>query len=745
MLHELLLALSGHPSPLLQSPTDQPSDNVIHEHLSPAEDVLLRRLAQNIGEKHKTIRDNVTTIASVHASTVCRALATSIKWTFLEEFQETILAVERGILEEDPSYVGAYKIVPLSGIVGAFDGWSRKLQWLLSLVTYIQEGATLGKDDDNKASCTGAQAIKWLRDSANTGYPDIEELSHQLIGVAETAWLRLLCAWVLYGKLPRLGLTDFFVRRKPNSDNQGSADDYEIDYDLAPCFVTPSTANSILFIGKSLNHIRNRALEFSQGAWSAQSPELALLPNHLEQLSSLKPPISISSFSTAISAIRLSLSQHVQHKLLPISRVLEILRVLRDFFLLERGEFAVALITAADERLASRQSKFTEKVGVKDSNALKSALIREGEVSAVLARTWAAMASLQGPDDEEIDEDLELARDLISLSLKATGSNSIGNEGSIKIAFDDLLLPSPTTLSLQIQSPLDLFLTLSEVNTYSHIHSYLLALRRAHLRLSKTFLLSTLRRDHPSPKSPIHNNSETQLESLERMRQRAHSRSKSLRPIWVTISSAAFMLSELGEYIQGEVIQSSWKSFRTWLDPSTSEASTQPGTNSSPEVSTPLENLRISSSTSAKFHDPESLTQAHRTYLSSLVHALFLDDACFTTELRAFMSAVDHLSAMMHRLETIYRNLDLEASIGVVDTFTDYAAEEKDVVRELAIAKGTVAEGVSKLVEALKEIDLKRIGGEGRVVGFREEGEDVFVPERGIGVDRLLLRLEGGR
>lgn len=756
MLHELLLALSGHPSPLLQHPAERPASGPLYEYLSPAENVL-QRLAQDLGEKHRDVRDNAAKISSTHPSTVCRAVATTITLTHLEKFQQAILEVEKGILDEDSSFVGAYNIVPLSGIVGAFDGWSRKLQWLLSLVDYMQEEGTLGKGDKEHSSCTAAHVINWLRDSANTGYPDIEQLSYQLIEVAEKAWLRLLSAWVLYGKLPRLGLTDFFVQRRVKEGKlEGTDEEYEVKRNLIPKFVSLSTASSVLFIGKSLNSIRNRASELDQGLWSRQSPELALLPNHLEHLSNLKPPISVSSFSTAISSVRLSLSQNVLQRLLPISKVIEILRILRDFFLLERGEFAIALITAADQRLALRQTRFADKLGTKNASGLKNAIIKEGEVSAVLARTWAAMVSLQSTDDEEIDEDLELARDLVSLSLKSLGPMPNENGSGNMPTFDDLLLPSPTTLTLRIPSPLDLFLTLSEVQTYSHIHAYLLALRRAHHRLTQSFLLSILRRDHPSPKAPSHLPSKIQLATVERMRHRATHRTKLLRPIWASISSAAFLLAELAAYLEGEVVKSSWTAFHIWLNPRAlaTNASSRPATSSSAASFAPLSphaSLQYQRSVQPQSkeslnHDPETITRAHRAYLTSLTHALLMTSPQFTTQLRSLMDAVDHISALMQRLEIVYRNLDLEADSGVVDTFTNYKTEEREVLREVDGARAKVEKGVKGVVGALKEVDADRTGGGSQAldVGGLDQENDVFSPERAGGLDRLLMKLDWG-
>ena len=750
MLQELLLALSGHPSPLLATSIEQTNQGPFKEYLSPAESALLRSLAQELAGRHIKIRDSAFSISSTHPSIVCRAIATSITLTHLARFQKTILDVEKDILEQNPRLVGAYKIVPLSGVAGAFDGWTRKLEWLLSLVDFIESPGDFSKGDDGVTKCTASQILSWIRQSTQTGYPDVEQLSYELLKVAETAWLRQISAWLLYGRLPVHGAADFFIFKETVSrGGQNKIDSgYSINSRLVPSFVTQATANSILFIGNSLNHTRDRAMSMQEGISHTRSPELSLLPSHLAYLSSLEIPISATNFSSAISAIRLSFSKNVLQRLLPLSKVLEIFRVLRDFFLLERGEFAVALITAADQRLQTRQSRFADKLPPKADDALKSAIIKEGEVSAILARTWSAMASLQNVDDDDEDEDLELARDLINLSIKVPDPISPIAGAAKGSTFDNFLLPCPTALGLRIPSPLDLFLTSSDVDEYSHIHSYLLSLRRAHLRLSKLFLLSVLRRDHPSPRPPLQQSEKALASALTCMRERTARRTKRLRPAWATVRSAAYLLTELGEYFQGEVVKTLWDSFYTWLDPTREEKGGRPGTASSADsapVTSGLSSPSQQRSTQPRepaLHDPESLTVAHRTYLSSLTHALLLDDACFTGELRALLTSIDYFSALMARLDSIYRHLDLESDLGIVDTFTNFKKEEEEVMRELALARAKAAGHVQAVITALRDADAARARSNSHSVGVQAEEEDVFVPQMSGGLDRLLLKLE---
>lgn len=756
MLHELLLALSGHPSPLLSPLIAKTNGGAFQHLLSPAELALLRSLARDLGEKHKSIRDRATAISSKHDSTVCRAVATAVVSTHLARFQRRILEVERDILEGNPNIVGAYNVVPLSGLVGAFDGWTRKLEWLWSLVQFIQPSEETGETLTGQTSFMASRVIERLRESTFTGYPDIEQLSLELVKVAETAWLKQISAWVLYGRFPAFGGADFFITRDKRRDKPGVLIySYGINSTLIPSFVTKSTANSILFIGKSLNHIRDRDSLTTYSSPKGISPDLALLPEHLAHLSSLTSPITSASLSAAIGAIRLSLSRNALQKLLPMSKVLELLRVLRDFFLLERGEFAIALLSAADERLSARRNRSMERTGKKGLDDLSNILIKEGEVSAVLARTWATLESLQstnGDEEEEVDADLDLAREFLKLSIKSASADSPAHgKGQTNLAasattFDDLLFPTSTALSIRVPSPLDLFLAPSDVDIYSSIHSYLLSIRRAHLRLSKLFTLSVLRRDHPSPKASSHSDHHARFKILARMRQRADHRVKGMRPIWAIAGHAAFLLAELGEYFQGEVVKSSSEDFLAWLQPTAhendpSELVSSPSLNMS--VSSTGTNLRLeNTSTPSSLHDPESLASAHRTFLLSLIHSLLLDDAPFTNKLKAFMASIDHLSAIMNRLNAVQQNLDLETDVGVVDTFANYAVEEQEIQRQLRDSRSAIAAGVEGLVQALRDIDNARAAGgrHQRDIHFVENDE--FVPKTGGGVDRLLLKID---
>ncbi|KAL9026809.1 MAG: hypothetical protein Q9196_004585 [Gyalolechia fulgens] len=761
MIHELLLALSGHPSPLLNDNKEKIRNPIVDHLLSPAENALLTSLSRDLGQKHRSIRATAKDVVTNHPSTVCRAVCASILSKHLAQFQQKILDVERDILDGNSSIVGAYNIVPLSSILGSFNGWERKLDWLWRLVSSIHHEDLTGgpRARQEEKLCTASDLIGYLRDATHTGYPDIEELSVELVGVAETAWLKQLTLWVLYGKLPSIGAADFFISRVAQSNGDEAMDAYSIRFDLVPPFVEPDTASSIVFVGKSLNYLCVRGASEGVHTELQQGPSMSgLQSHHLAELFALTFPINPSRFSTAIRSLRLSLSKTALRKLLPLAKVLEVLRVLKDFFLLERGEFALALISAADERLAEKQSSSQDSYKTKGPDTLRHIMIKEGEVNSILPRVWSTLASLQTLDNEDGDEDLELARELVGLSLESKTRNHKGSTRDVTLPdlaenFQDLLLPTATVLNLQINSPLDLFLTPSDVATYSRIHAYLLAIRRAHLHLSKTMTLAVLRR---GPHPPLSDSPSERSQIFNHQRYRTFERFQVMRPIWATVGSATYLLAELGAYFQMEVIEDSWKEFHGWLNPrartwlrpqspteSPGSASLTASVNYRPNP--PDEGtlaFGVADQGEEALRDPERLMMAHQTFLNSLCQALLLNNISFTNRMRTFMTDIDHLCALMMLLSLGQQRRDLEKAFDSRSTATNRESEEARLLGDLSSARGKLDTGLTALVSQLRDAHSAHTGTAGTygIQSMRED--DGFVPKEKNRLDRLLLKLD---
>ncbi|KAF9882941.1 hypothetical protein FE257_004876 [Aspergillus nanangensis] len=777
MLHEILLSLSGQPSPLFNSRT---GDDTVSEDafplLSPPEKALLTSLAR-LSRLHAKLRAHTALISSSHPSVICRAVSTSISQHHLGNFQKKILEVEKAILAEDSGYVGGYGIVPLSTVVGEFSPWTRRLEWLWEIARFMRPEHSKPKAQ----SCSGGSLIDYLRAESQTGYQDLEEMALHMVGAAEVAWMRQLSTWLLYGNLPVLGKEDFFIQQASTTDGDGSPSntDFVLQTSLQPKFVSPHTASSILFIGKTLNLIRakrsNSAGSLPTGLLT--SP-VSLHGEHIAHLASLRSPISTSKLSSAISSIRLSLSQSTLSKLLPLPKILETLSVLHDFLLLRRGEFASALVSHADARLNDRcRRPETMTSRGKSSEGLELITIKEGDVMSALSQTWAELYSLQNEEDP-VDDELDLAKDLLKLSVNdrrnppSTGSypTVAGADHISDTCFEDLLFPAPTLLSVQVRPPLDLFLSASDITIYSKVHSYLLGIRRAQFHLGDLWKHTFLRKSYPSPWGPPRSNSAFGQNKLRMERERDGARLQQMRPIWATGSASLFALSEIGDYFQGEVINGSWQHFQEWIQgfspPSSSTPNSRPGTASSSKseqgssaTSTqaiPGHDDDRRDSSEMQRHDPETLTVGHRRYLFSIVQSLLLADVPFTQALRSLLTSIDHFIALVIRLESIQRNMDLETDEGVVDALVDYAGEEREIWHSLSAARDNVETGMKEVVSRLRDIDDNRYG-EGRKMFDmaktphdnwtnlpQNDGSTEYVPRKAAGVDRLLMKLDFG-
>lgn len=774
MLHEILLSLSGQPSPLLDLELDSngASSNPF-PLLSPPEKALLASLAR-LSRLHSLLRAHTARISSSHPSTICRAVSSAISIEGLGKFQKQILDVERAVLGNDSNYVGGYGIVPLSTLVSEFSPWTRRLEWLWGVTCFIlPESAT---KETTASTTSGASLIDYLRSESQTGYIDLQEIALQLIKAAETAWMRQLSMWLLYGELPTFGKEDFFVQATDielEDDELSSSGNRNVDYvlhnDLLPNFVSVSTASSILFIGKSLNHIRSQRNRSTADNATGSITGITLETDHLRQLSSLKSPISTSLLANAVTAIRLSVSQTSLSKLLPLPKIIEILSLIHDFLLLGRGEFVTSLVSNADSRL---QARMTRPGGA--AVGLDGVIIKEGEVAAALAQTWTELYALQS-EEAPVDEELDLARELLSLSIQPTkkgeqtstpaqDDTSANTKKISAVSFADLLFPVETALSLKIQPPIDLFLSNSDMSVYSIMHSYLLGIRRAQLRLGSLWKHTTMRRLHPSPLGPPRSNTRGGQHHLQTQRQRHNERSVQMRQVWATASASLFVLSEIGGYLQGEVIQESWQHFQTWLERGSTNSAvstSRPGSQHDSLIASKLrgsfaqqKQFRPSTANSAtapptQQHDPETITVAHRRYLSSLTQSLFLNDIPFTSSLRSFLTSLDHLIALVSRLETVQRNLDLEADEGVVDALADYGKEEGVIKDDLRDAHEAVQSSIKDIIARLRDIDDSRSVDQGHRRMFEAtesggsmEGRNMYIPRKAAGVDQLLMKLD---
>ncbi|KAK3678076.1 hypothetical protein LTR78_002171 [Recurvomyces mirabilis] len=695
MLHEVLLALSGHPSPLFDKGGRHDNPD-LHSLLSPSEAALLKGIGR-LAEHHRQLRRHAKWIASKHRSTICRAVATCIQETHLARFQKKILAVESKILTKDPTIVGAYDIVPLASVAAEFDDWHRLMQWLWDITCSMQPDGS----DDVAAGCTGAALINRLRNETNTGFPEIGQTAIGLSTVAEVAWLRQLSPWLVYGKLPIHSTVDFFVKLEATSN--GGQPAFTKDKDLLPCFVSPATASSILFVGKSVRQA---------GSAVPQGPNLyrgnidqQLAATHLEKLSSLPLPINPAQLSRAVSA-----------HLLPMGDITCLLTCLRRYFLLGHGEFATVLIDEAERLVTGRQQGTSRLLQQDPVKGLQSLSIKDPELNQTLTSTWKVLAR-----DDELgsDDTLDFARKHTTLETpktdfkRPTSADGVRNYSQTisPVEFGDLLFPTTTMLHLDAGPPLDLLVSTQDVRNYAKFHSYILGIRRAQYKLANLWRRTSSRRGDTGKRKPSS----------------GLSTKHDMRKIWATSSAALFLVSETAAYFEGDIVRESCDHFEQWVK--------HPVAGEDTELSASSVH---SKATEVAQRDPETLAAAHRAFLAALTYALLLTDSQYTRELRSLLGNIDALIAFFNR----FLDIQQKADVGSESSYT--TAEQQKMALELDRARKKVDSDSRSVVNRLRQLDRDRLGSQRYLhVPVQESGG--FEPWKGGGVDRLLMKLEFGR
>ncbi|KAF8531292.1 Spc98 family-domain-containing protein [Trichophaea hybrida] len=342
---------------------------------------------------------------------------------------------------------------------------------------------------------------------------------------------------------------------------------------------------------------------------------------------------------------------------------METIHVLREFFFLGRGEFALNLIEQSSERVRNRW----RRPGAMKA-PLSGVIIKEGEVSTILTRTWGVLSSLQG--EEVIDERLDTARDLLYLSLYKPP-------------------PASTTPSKNPRRKLPRSIK------YDEIFSYLISVRKTQSRLQSLWQ----GRRNPPPQDNVSKEDRARRKTLFRSREAKE------RKIWATASVAIFFLETLVSYWQGEVMESAFKTLievvapqKSNTDPSIAENENEDGGNTRQEPNQQQKQQQ----------DPESLMLAHHEYLTTIKHNLFMSDIVFAPLIKKLLQECDVMAGGIERLRQRYAIQDLEIE-GV-----NFVGDEGE-------ARGEVLQRCKDVVQLLKQL----MGRLHRIDEEREEGAKV--------------------
>jgi hypothetical protein len=727
MLHEVLLCLAGHPSPICSRELDT-GDAI--PFLTPAERTLLGSVGR-VGELHRALKSHLSKIRRQHPSVICKAVANAVLTKQLSRFQQHVEDVERRILTNDATMVGALDIVPLASVVQEFEIWRRRIDYYWDLACFMSpvEKGTLATKRDRGEECLGTELLGRLRKDMNTGYPDIEEDATDLLVVGEQVLFRLLSSWVLTGRLSDLGKRDFFVQDRSTST---SSTTYVLDAKLIPSSIVRETALSILFVGRTLTMLQPvlAGNGTSKHVSSFASDIRATTMHHLKEVAF---PMKSAVMSAAISSIRRNLSWTLGNTILPTHALLHILSNVRSFMLAGRSDFMDALIEEADRYLDTRYQQTRIKAHTKQTNELAGITMKENEVKTVMNRAWTAIEAAfvkHSSDDDEI----EWARDHVRLflshrqeSLEDAEQFSLAqakSDLSLKCKFDDFLLATPVSLGLSLDPTFDLFLPALDRQIYSSIHAYLLAIRRAHNHTSALWKEAVFRLNDRGRK-----------QTAERGRVFITA-SMTMRKLLATCSAVVFTLSEIGTFFADEVIQHSWTTFQDWTKQLESTSETCMRSPSNVDAAQVEDRNSI---TSDLPHDPETLAIAHHQFLQSLAQSILLTDESWARSMRSLLTFVDQMVAFVKRLQLAQQNIVVHGENLDDHLRSKYVREEQFLYEEARKSCDRVEEAIKALIERLEHISLPESSRD--IVNVADGAFEPWHPGNGA-IERLLLRLD---
>ncbi|KAI9025017.1 gamma-tubulin complex component protein [Phycomyces nitens] len=514
MLHELLFVLSGYPGDVfIPYPSQNPSTFAIPPEfplLHPTERESLNRLAQ-LGFLFAQLTQFVASVKDLKQPKIrqkpCGAYLQAVVTTLegiLNNYRQEIIVMEQRILNKDDE--AGDNVVPIALLTSNLGRWELLLPALWKFVLILK---------DDPVRYHGCCLFDLLMDQARTGMTELREAMEKMIMRLHDVLYRQLTAWMVYGQWVDPD-EEFFITRAPQITNEdddlgahatGWQRDYSLAVDRIPAHLSQSLAESILFVGKAIATVNSMGSgQLDQRSTSSMLinkrqkipiPE-EMKKRHIQLLLSLhssstnkKPHFSPwivfpQQLQRVVQQIRRSTAEWLFSQVLVGEHGLQrYLESFRQIFLLGYGDLGMNLV---DECTLWRQrsiSSFSTSVSrpqpfakhardedeerpVEPKPLSKTAIIfRHQELNALLAK---ATVGTEAEDN------------LKGYSLEWVEKTKDGRNTSYQFA-DLLLVNGRCVLVYEMEWPIDLFLSQTDLAHYSELWSFLMGLKNVQMTL----------------------------------------------------------------------------------------------------------------------------------------------------------------------------------------------------------------------------------------------------------------------
>ncbi|PVD20069.1 hypothetical protein C0Q70_20563 [Pomacea canaliculata] len=454
----------------------------------------------------------------------------------LQDYRQALLDLEQEILR-DPH-------LPVSHL-------QYKLQDFQLLFQAL--GAVLDQIITHRAH--GCYLLDILHRNAVCGLPKVKDALERILHVCHGVMFKQLCSWMLHGLIPDPN-QEFFIQHAvgsptdaksmakaspqtqedegdlgimgitgrqmqalrsltlPDVDSTADLTGHVVQAELLPSYIPLRVANKILFVGESVQMFETNQ-QATQHSGRFMKGREAEFTRDIQQLAQ-QPLFSASVFESLVDKIRTHVAEQLWVMVVQEADLTGQLRVMKDFFLLGRGELILAFIDQAQHLLKGPPTGSTEHdVNTAFQQAARNVLL-ENEAILQRFRLTVTTASPTGITSKTEEKKTLDGAQLNSDAAVETGWNCLG-------------------LVYTVQWPLHIFFTPSILKKYNRVFKFLLAVRRTQQDLQSLWSLQMC---------------------SKKMKDGAHPADTKM--VWQLRHHMSFLVDNLQYYLQVDVIESQY-------------------------------------------------------------------------------------------------------------------------------------------------------------------------------------------
>ncbi|NXX14597.1 GCP4 protein, partial [Podargus strigoides] len=246
---------------------------------------------------------------------------------------------------------------------------------------------------------------------------------------------------------------------------------FSLRVEMLPSYIPVRVAEKILFVGESVQMFENQNVNLTRKGSILKNQEdtFAAELHRLKQ----QPLFSLVDFESVVDWIRSTVAEHLWKLMVEESDLLGQLKIIKDFYLLGRGELFQAFIDTAQHMLKTPPTAVTEHdVNVAFQQSAHKVLLDDDNLLPLLHLT----IEYHGKEHKDTSQTREgPSRELSPREAPTSGWAALG-------------------LSYKVQWPLHILFTPAVLEKYNVVFKYLLSVRRVQAELQHCWALQMQRK-----------------------------------------------------------------------------------------------------------------------------------------------------------------------------------------------------------------------------------------------------------